>query len=179
MEPTIRDVARLAGVSKSTVSRVLNNDPNVSDRAKGAVGDAMRELNYRPNALARGLSTSRTGTIGLIMSDITNPFHAEVARGVEDLAADYESNVILCNTDGRPTKEQAYIDLRLEKRVDGVIFVSAKMGESDVSMLQARHVPLYSPDAPFWTWRPTALWQTAFSAAFRPRTTSLVWATGE
>ena len=141
MEPTIRDVARRAGVSKSTVSRVLNNDPNVSDRAKGAVGDAMRELHYRPNALARGLSTSRTGTIGLIMSDITNPFHAEVSRGVEDLAADYESNVILCNTDGRPTKEQAYIDLLLEKRVDGVIFLSAKMGESDVSMLQARRVP--------------------------------------
>ena len=75
------------------------------------------------------------------MSDITNPFHAEVSRGVEDLAADYESNVILCNTDGRPTKEQAYIDLLLEKRVDGVIFLSAKMGESDVSMLQARRVP--------------------------------------
>lgn len=142
MEPTIRDVARLAGVSKSTVSRVLNDNPNVSDQARTRVADAMRELNYRPNALARGLCTSRTGTIGLIMSDITNPFHAEVTRGVEDLAADYESNVILCNTDDRPKKEQAYIDLLLEKRVDGVIFLSsAKMGESDVSMLQARRVP--------------------------------------
>ncbi len=141
MAPTIRDVARLAGVSKSTVSRVLNSDPNVSEDARRAVTAAMKEMRYTPNALARGLSTRRTGTIGLIISDITNPFHAEVARGVEDLAADYESNVILCNTDSRPKKEAAYVDLLLEKRVDGIIFTSVKMNESDVTDLRARHVP--------------------------------------
>jgi len=138
---TIRDVARLAGVSKSTVSRVLNGDPNVSDESRSAVMAAIKEVRYTPNALARGLSTRKTGTIGLIISDITNPFHAEVARGVEDLAADYESNVILCNTDGRPKKEAAYVDLLLEKRVDGIIFTSVKMDESDVTELRAKRVP--------------------------------------
>ncbi len=139
--PTIRDVARAAGVSKSTVSRVLNGDPNVSAESRNAVMAAMKEMRYTPNALARGLNTRRTGTIGLILSDITNPFHAEVARGVEDLASDYESNVILCNTDGRPKKESAYMDLLLEKRVDGIIFTSVKMDESDVTELRARRVP--------------------------------------
>ncbi|MCR4401595.1 MAG: LacI family transcriptional regulator [Firmicutes bacterium] len=139
--PTIRDVARVAGVSKSTVSRVLNADPNVAEETRCAVFAAIKEIGYTRNALARGLNTRRTGTIGLIMSDITNPFHAEVARGVEDLASDFDSNVILCNTDGRPKKEAAYIDLLVEKRVDGIIFTSVKAGESDMSNLRSKRIP--------------------------------------
>jgi len=139
--PTIRDVARLAGVSKSTVSRVLNGDPNVAEETRNAVVAAIKEIRYTPNALARGLNTRKTGTIGLIISDITNPFHAEVARGVEDLASDFDSNVILCNTDGRPKKEAAYIDLLVEKRVDGIIFTSVKTDESDMTNLRSRRIP--------------------------------------
>lgn len=141
MGPTIRDVARVAGVSKSTVSRVLNADPNVAEETRCAVFAAIKEIGYTRNALARGLNTQKTGTIGLIISDITNPFHAEVARGVEDLASDFDSNVILCNTDGRPKKEAAYIDLLVEKRVDGIIFTSVKAGESDMSNLRSKRIP--------------------------------------
>ena len=139
--PTIRDVARVAGVSKSTVSRVLNADPNVAEETRSAVFAAIKEIGYSRNALARGLNTRKTGTIGLIISDITNPFHAEVARGVEDLASDFDSNVILCNTDGRPKKEAAYIDLLVEKRVDGIIFTSVKAGESDMTVLRSKQIP--------------------------------------
>lgn len=141
MSITIRDVAKAAGVSKSTVSRVLNSEPGVSEPARNAVLAAIKELNYTPNALARGLTTSRTATIGLIISDITNSFHAQVARGVEDLASDYESNVILCNTDGRPEKESAYIKLLLEKRVDGIIFTSVQRDESNLTSILEKGVP--------------------------------------
>ena len=141
MAVTIKDVARRSGVSKATVSRVLNNIPVVKEDTRRAVLEATRALGYTPNALARGLMTKRTKTIALVISDIRNPFFPAVARGVEDLMNNYNYNVMLCNTDGRPEKEAAYIELVLEKRVDGIIFTSVRTGASDLSRLQRRGLP--------------------------------------
>lgn len=134
-------MARQAQVSKSTVSRVLNNLPVVNAETRRRVLEAMKELSYTPNAMARGLSIKRSRTIGLVLSDITNPFLTEVARGVEDIMNGYSYNVILCNTDGRVEKEAAYTRLLLEKRVDGIIYTSVKIEATDLSELRRYGIP--------------------------------------
>ncbi|HHY47333.1 MAG TPA: LacI family transcriptional regulator, partial [Firmicutes bacterium] len=141
MVVTIRDVARRAGVSKSTVSRVINNLPVVDPRTRERVLEAIRELGYAPNGVARGLATRKTGTVGLIMSDIANPFCPDVARGVEDVLREHDYNVILCNTDDRAEKETEYIRLLVSKRVEGIIFTSVRSGASDLSLLADHDIP--------------------------------------
>ncbi|MCL4516385.1 MAG: LacI family transcriptional regulator [Firmicutes bacterium] len=138
---TIRDIAREAGVSTATVSRVLNDLQSVTEETRRKVLETVNRLGYRPNGLARSLSTKRTGTMGLIISDITNPFFPEIARGVEDVLNAYGYNVILCNTDGHAEKEAAYIRLLVEKRVDGIIFASVRTDKSDLSDLDANGIP--------------------------------------
>ena len=118
---TIRDVARKAQVSQVTVSRVLNQSGPVSDETEKRVLAAIEELCYVPNVLARGLRSRRTQTIALVITDVTNPFWTTVARGVEDKAAENGFSVILCNTDEDPEKEDEYLDILLQKRVDGII----------------------------------------------------------
>ncbi|NPV54180.1 MAG: LacI family DNA-binding transcriptional regulator [Firmicutes bacterium] len=141
MPITINDVAKAAGVSKSTVSRVVNNIPVVDMDTKRRVLEVIKELGYSPNDIARGLATKRTGTIGLIINDITNPFFPELARGVEDVMRAYNRNVFLCNTDGRPEREASYIQLLFQKRVDGIIFASVRIGTTDLSALAKRNMP--------------------------------------
>lgn len=138
---TISDVARRANVSKSTVSRVLNGGTGVGEETKDAVLAASRELGYQPSAVARSLSTGRTKVLGLVISDITNPFFPDVARGIEDVSAMYDYNVILCNTDGQCGKEEAHVRVLLDKGVDGIIFTSVRMGETNLSELTRRGVP--------------------------------------
>ncbi len=122
---TIKDVAKRAGVSITTVSHVINKTRYVSDDLTESVYKAMHELNYRPNTLARSLRSGRTKTIGLVIPDISNLFFAEVSRKIEDKGFEYEYSVILCNTDDDPKKEKTYINVLLEKQVDGIIFISA------------------------------------------------------
>jgi len=138
---TIRDVAREAGVSTATVSRVLNVTGTVTEGTRRKVLETISRLGYRPSGIARGLSTKRTKTIGLIVSDITNPFFPEIARSVEDVLSVYGYNVILCNTDSQPEKEAAYIGLLLEKRVDGIIFASVRTDNSDLTDLKRNGTP--------------------------------------
>ena len=121
---TITDVAERAGVSITTVSHVINETRYVSDELTKRVYEAMCELNYRPNTLARSLRSGRTKTIGLVIPDISNMFFAEISRKIEDKGFDYEFSVILCNTDDDPKKEESYINVLLEKQVDGIIFIS-------------------------------------------------------
>ena len=118
---TIKDVAELAGVSITTVSHVINETRYVSDELKDKVFHAMKELEYRPNTLARGLRSGKTKTIGLIIPDISNPFFAEYSRKIEDRGFEYGYNVVLCNSDENPAKELLYIDLLLSKQVDGLM----------------------------------------------------------
>ncbi|MBC7320565.1 LacI family DNA-binding transcriptional regulator [bacterium] len=140
---TIKDVAERAGVSVMTVSRVINNSRYVSQETREKVERAMKELGYVPNALAHGLITKRTHVLGLIVSDITNPFFTTIARGVEDTAIKNGFNIILCNTDEDVEKEEKYIDLLLRKRVEGIILSPADCNKRDgIERIIMRNVPL-------------------------------------
>ena len=101
-----KDVAKHAGVSIATVSHVVNNTRYVSDETRQKVLDAIEALNYRPNAVARGLVTNITRKIGLVISEITNPFFTAAARGVEDEFLSHRYNIILCDTDEDPEREE-------------------------------------------------------------------------
>lgn len=128
MAVTIKDIARLAKVSTTTVSRVINHkSEGVSEDTRKKILDLVKELNYQPNALARGLVTKKTKTIGLIIPDISNPFFPDIARGVEDSANRQGYNVFLCNTDDNLDKESEYINALKEKYVDGIIFTLASI----------------------------------------------------
>lgn len=130
--PTIKDVARLAGVSVATVSRVLNNKGYVNTDTKQKVDEAIAKLQYRPNVVARGLAGKKTGTIALILPDISNPFFPEMARGVEDVASDLGYTVILCNSDDQGDKEKSYIEILKQKFIDGLIFASHTLQPDDI-----------------------------------------------
>lgn len=121
MSAKIKDVAARAGVSVATVSRVLSNGP-VSAALRERVEAAVAELGYRPNLSARRLRSQHSQTVGLIVSDIRNPFFTAVSRAVEDVAYQAGMRVILCNADENPEKESMYLRLMQEERVSGVIF---------------------------------------------------------
>jgi LacI family transcriptional regulator len=122
---TIQDVAQRAGVSAMTVSRVINNDNRVAPTTRLRVEQAINDLGYVPNALARGLLLGRTRTIAVIISDMTSPFLASVARGVEDVAQRNGYTVILGNSYNSPDKEWQYVNIMLSNRIDGLILAIA------------------------------------------------------
>lgn len=117
----IRDVAARAGVSSATVSRVLANKPHISAEVKARVLEAVEALGYRPNRIARSLRVQRSRFIGLVVSDIQNPFFSRVVRAVEDVVQPHGFAVFLCNTDENPEREQLYLDLLLDEQVAGII----------------------------------------------------------
>lgn len=143
---TIKDVARLAGVSTTTVSHVINDTRHVSDELRTRVLAAMEELNYHPNVLARSLRRGETRTIGLVVPDNSNPFFAEVARIVEDVGFENGYSVILCNSDGSLEKEAAYISVLIAKQVDGVIFIAAGSKHEHLHELTAQGIPVVVAD---------------------------------
>ena len=118
---TIIDIAKAAGISYSSVSRALNGLKGVSEDTRRKVRDIAEGMGYFPNAVAQGLVRRRTGTLGLIIPDITNPFYPELALGVEERASREGLCTFLCNTDYDPKKEKTYIKTLLEKQVDGII----------------------------------------------------------
>jgi LacI family transcriptional regulator, fructose operon transcriptional repressor len=118
---SVKDVAQLAGVSTATVSRVLSDKPYVSDEIRQRVLTAVETLDYRPNRVARSLRIQKTSTIGLIVSDIRNPFFTDISRAVEDYAHQNDYTVFLCNTDENPKKEKLYLDLMDAENVAGII----------------------------------------------------------
>jgi LacI family transcriptional regulator len=121
MESTIKDIAQRAGISYSSVSRALNGKKGVSEETRQKVNKIAEEMEYSPNALARGLVQKQTGTIGLILPDIANPFYPELVRGVEERASLAGYNTFLCNTNYDLSKEESYLLNLIEKRVDGII----------------------------------------------------------
>ena len=128
----IKDVAEKAGVSITTVSHVINETRYVSDDLRERVLHAMNALNYRPNTLARSLRSGRSRTIGLVIPDISNLFFAEISRKIEDKGFELGYSVILCNTDDDREKEKSYINVLLEKQVDGIIFISAGASKENI-----------------------------------------------
>jgi LacI family transcriptional regulator len=139
---TIRDVAQLAGVSTATVSHVINNTRAVSDLAKERVLEAMEELNYQPNAVARSLRVNETLTIGLIIPDVEIPFFAWVAKCIESAARDVGYNVILCNSNWSLSQELTYLDNLRARRVDGLICISILLTSEHIAPLLKRKMPV-------------------------------------
>src|ERR1700687_5225790 len=127
MPVTIKDVARESGVNISTVSRALNDGYGVNEQTRENVIAVAARLNYRPNRIARGLVTGRSHSLGLIVSDIRNPFFAEVARGAEDAARSGNYDLVLCNSDLDADKQMQYVRSLLEKRVGGILMNSVAM----------------------------------------------------
>jgi LacI family transcriptional regulator len=131
MAVTIKDVARESGVNMSTVSRALNHGYGVNDQTREHVVAVAARLNYRLNRVAQGLVTGRSHTLALLVSDIRNPFFAEVARGAEDAALAENYDLVLCNSDLDPGKQMQYVRSLLEKRVDGILMNSVAMLDGD------------------------------------------------
>jgi len=136
---TIKDVARHAGVSYTTVSHVLNKTRPVSNDARDRVLAAAAALDYVPSALARSLRSKATGSIGLIIPNNTNPYFSEVARGIEDSCYAAGYSVILCNSDDDPAKQRDYLNVLLTKRCDGLIV--ATLAQTDGELLRKMKIP--------------------------------------
>lgn len=126
---TIYDVAREASVSMATVSRVVNGNPNVKPATRKKVLEVIERLDYRPNAVARGLASKRTTTVGVIIPDVSNTYFSSLARGIDDVATMYKYNIILANSDGDDKKEVSVLNTLLAKQVDGIIFMGHHLTE--------------------------------------------------
>jgi LacI family transcriptional regulator len=142
MNVTIYDVAREANVSMATVSRVVNGNPNVKPSTRKKVLEAIERLGYRPNAVARGLASKKTTTVGVIIPDISNIFFAELARGIEDIATMYKYNIILSNSDQNKEKELHLLNTMLGKQVDGILFMGGHISEEHVAEFKKSDVPI-------------------------------------
>lgn len=138
----IRDVANLAGLSVATVSRFLNQKGYISEKSKQKIKDAIEDLDYKPNLVARSLSTKQDNTIGLLLPDITNPFFPELARAIEDVCIEKGYSIILCNTDNNIDKERSYIELLQQKYVAGLIITTNQLGEDVYTKLNIPMVGL-------------------------------------
>ncbi len=135
----IKDVAKAAGVSTASVSRVLSGKENVSDEMRQRVMAAVEELDYQPNLVARSLRSQRSTTVGLIVSDIRNPFFTDVSRAVEDAMHEQGYALFLCNADEDPDKEALYLELMHAQNVAGIIYSPTRQaadnfGELDISV---------------------------------------------
>lgn len=138
----IKDVADAAGVSTATVSRVLANKPYVSSKVKDHVLKVVRELGYRPNRVARNLRSRRSSIIGLIVSDIENPYFQQVSRAVEDAANEQGYSVILCNNDENPDKEKKYLHLIRDENLAGVILSPTRQTADEFAETAFLNIPM-------------------------------------
>lgn len=142
MNITIYDVAREANVSMATVSRVVNGNPNVKPATRKKVVEVIERLGYRPNAVARGLASKKTTTVGVIIPDISSTFFAELARGIEDIATMYKYNIILSNSDQNKDKELHLLNTMLGKQVDGIVFMGGNITGEHVEEFKKSPVPI-------------------------------------
>lgn len=136
--PTIKDVAKLAGVSPITVSRVVNNSGYVRAETRFKVEAAIEELQYVPNMLASNLRSQQSDFLALVLPDITNSFWTTIARGAEDEAWAHGYGIFICNTDNNPEKEASYIQRLLQRRVEGVLIVPTPLSPSELQLERLR-----------------------------------------
>ncbi|MBZ0289821.1 MAG: LacI family transcriptional regulator [Anaerolineae bacterium] len=144
-QPTMHDVARLAGVSQPTVSRVLSQheiSAQISDETRERVLDAVKTLGYRPNAVARSLRTQRTQTVALLIADITNSFYHPMARAVQDVARQHDYEVLMSNSDHIYENEKHFCEIVLGRGVDGVMMVPIRLTNEDLDhYVSQTHIP--------------------------------------
>jgi len=140
--PTIRDVAKLAGVAPITVSRVVNDSGYVSIGTREKVQSAIDELGYVPNMLGPSLRFKQTMTLAMVVTDISNPFWTSVTRGVEDVAQANGYSTILCNTDESIEKQDQYLQMLLRRRIDGILLVPATSSAEPIHLIQKQSIPV-------------------------------------
>jgi len=143
MPVTLKELAVRARVHPSTVSRVANHDPSlrIAQDTRQRIEALLKETEYRPNGVARGLKLRQTFVLAVVIPDITNPFFAALFRGVEDGASPHGYNVLLCNTDGSPERQRSHLQSLQTRRVDGVILASSFLKDPTVRWLRHQHIP--------------------------------------
>ena len=142
MATTIGDVARRARVSTATVSRVLAGVGRARPETQARVLEAARALDYRPSEVARSLKRRSTQTLGLIITDIENPYFPQLVRSVEDAARASGYSVLLCNAADDPEREASYLELLADRRVDGLIIAASSLGVRHVEWLSSPPIPV-------------------------------------
>jgi len=143
MPVTLKQLAARAQVHPSTISRVANHDPRlrIAPLTRQRIEALLRETEYRPNGVARGLKLRQTLVLAVVIPDITNPFFGALFRGVEDGASPRGYNVLLCNTDGSPQRQQSHLESLHARRVDGVILASSFLKDPTVRWLRQQRIP--------------------------------------
>lgn len=176
MGATIKDVARVAGVSTATVSRVVNQDPRITPATRARVLDAVDKLQYQVNSIARSLKSKRTLTIGLIAPEIANVFFMRVAEGVEDRLREEGYSMLVVNSRESIEREEAVVQLLIEKHVDGVIAIPAASEGAHFQRLRSAAIPVVLVDRLVDGFESDAILVDNEDAVYR--TTSLLWQRG-
>ena len=143
---TIKDVAQDAGVSTATVSHVLNGTRPVSEELAERVRQSVAKLDYHPDRIARSLRTQRTHAIGLIVSDISNPFFSVLVRGAEDAASELGYSIMISNTDEDSEKERLHVTALRQRRIDGLLIAPTEGADENVQLLSASGIPFVFVD---------------------------------
>lgn len=133
---TIKDIAERVGVTATTVSRVINNRGYISEETRRKVNDAMKEMNYQPNEIARVLSKKHSNTIGVIVPDIIHPFFSKLISSVENAASERGYKILLCNSKEQPEKEAEYLDMFIANKVSGILLCSKFVRTEKFNALQ-------------------------------------------
>lgn len=141
-EVTIYDVAKEAKVSMATVSRVVNGNTNVREETRQRVQDVINRLHYQPNAVAQGLASKRSTTVGLIVPDLTNLYYSELSKGIDDIALLYKYNIIFASVANRLLDEDVVIQNLLNKQVDGIIYMSNRLSNSAYEAFKRTNTPV-------------------------------------
>ena len=135
MPLTLKDIAKIAGVAESTVSRAINNKPGVGAQTREKIMEIVREHNYQPNQLAQGLAKRETHLLALIVADLTGPGYSEIIKSMEKTANQAGYQLIICNTDNNLAKEKTYLNLVGQHRVDGAIIVGGTLANNNIMKL--------------------------------------------
>ena len=138
---TLKDIGKEVGVSATTVSRALNNKPDISYQVKQKIKEVAERLGYSPNALARSLKAKKTSSIGVLIADIADPFFAPIVKGIENTARQMGYSIILCDTGGEYEQEKLAVQMMLEKRVDGLLITPCQTEYGDILELKRKKVP--------------------------------------
>lgn len=143
---TIKDVAKLAGVSSTTVSHVINKTRFVAEDTSKAVWDAIQQLNYSPSAVARSLKVNTTKSIGMIITTSEAPYFAEIVLAVEEHCYQQGYSLFLCNTQNEPEKIQNHLDMLIKKRVDGVLVMCSEYTRDSLELFNGTNIPMVVMD---------------------------------
>ncbi|GAF95637.1 unnamed protein product, partial [marine sediment metagenome] len=141
MSVTQKDIAKRLGISSMTVSRALNNQPNVNEKTRNLVLQTAVKLKYLPNLIAKSLKSEKTNTLGVVITDIKNPFFADIVGGIEKVAKEHNYGLLLSNTDYDLDAENRLIYMLLEKRVDGLLICPLQKKSDRLTFLRSSKIP--------------------------------------